>query len=215
MMRNDMSETTSSSASSASLIRFLAPSEPSWFDASRLHDFNIMLSHISGSSRSPEFVLNASLAAFGQGSRYYVSKTYASFRGFRRALFRAIATSRKGSCTCQGIACAFAEVGDMYLRPHTLSGLDILGFGVYGSSGRRQNEVAAFVMAVAATLQRVDKTRWSNQCLFLKLVAYFFETATQVSTKSSKMGRSKHMNLSLSGWHLNRTQTYGAGITYD
>ncbi|RLO09084.1 hypothetical protein DYB28_001209 [Aphanomyces astaci] len=210
-----MSESSSSSTSSASLTQYTPSTTPSWFDASMLHDFNISLSHVTGPSRSPEFILNASLVAFGQGSRYYVSKSYSSLRRFRRAILRAIATTarRDGRCTCQGSACAFAGVGDAYLRPHALTCLDVLGFGVYGSSERRQDEVRAFVAAVVATMQGVDKARWSDQCLFLQLIAYFFDTAAQTSCKSLKMARSQRMNLSLHGWHLNRTQTYGAGIT--
>ncbi|KAF0692647.1 Aste57867_16286 [Aphanomyces stellatus] len=218
MMRFDMSESSSSdsSASAASLTRFAASSlSPTWFDISMLHEFNVTLSHVSGPARAPEYILNASLVAFGQGSRYYVSKSYSSLRGFRRALARAVSAGVDGGCRCQGTSCIFAASADAHLSAKKLSCIEILGIGIRGSSEKKQNEVASFVAAVATTMHAVDKSLWSNQCQFLKLVAFFFETMAQASCKAMKASRSRNLNLTLKGWHHDRTKNYGAGITYD
>ncbi|KAG9407903.1 hypothetical protein AC1031_021141 [Aphanomyces cochlioides] len=215
MMRGELSESSSSSSShSASLTRFAAsPSALSWFDVSMLHDMTVSLSHVSGPARSPEYILNASLVAFGHTSRYYISKSYSSMRGFRRAILRALDTSRDGSCRCQGALCAFSAIQEAYLNSHKLSCIELFGIGIKGSAERKQGEVAAFVTAVVTAMHAIDRSVWSNQCQFLKLIAYFFET--QASTKSMNAKRSLNLPLSLTGWHKDRTLNYGAGITYD
>ncbi|OQR86150.1 hypothetical protein ACHHYP_20511 [Achlya hypogyna] len=192
--------------SEPALLRF---GPPTAFDAAELHHLAVAFSHISG-ARAVHYVLHVATGTGPHVRRHYCSKTYAELREFRRTILRVLQTT--GLCTCRGGSCTFASLALSHLQNHALASCTFFGFQVAGTLLQRQANVSAFLDDLMMGLRTVDPAAWPNECLFLQMVASFFDT-TRENAGRAKMGQRLHMNLK--GWHKDRMKNYGAGISYD
>ncbi|EQC30541.1 hypothetical protein SDRG_11602 [Saprolegnia diclina VS20] len=192
----------------ASLTRF-GPSRP--FDATELHALSVTFSHQTG-ARTLQYVLGVAVGPDGQVRRHYTAKTYAELREFRRNLLRVLKTN--GLCTCRGDHCTFGSLATSHLMNHPLSSFSLFGFQLAGTLVSRLSNVSAFLDDLMRGLRTVDATAWSNDCLFLQMIASFFDTAREHAGRT-KMGLREHLHMNLKGWHHDRMKNYGIGISYD
>ncbi|OQS06464.1 hypothetical protein THRCLA_01485, partial [Thraustotheca clavata] len=179
------------------------------FEASDLHALAISFSHIS-SSRNQEYIFNVTVGSEGRQRRHYIGKTYGELREFRRDLIKVLRTP--GICTCRNDRCTFANLAVTHLQNHPLTSFAVFGYYLTGTLMQRQTNVNAFLDDLVMGLHTVDPIAWRNECVFLQMIATFFDTARENAGRN-KMGRRPNLQMNLKGWHKDRMMNYGIGIS--